>query len=110
MPTVPHLTCYCDPDHADKPYCVKIETPGNDNQQRFATPDEAGRFVAEWLESHLAPPNPNQDENGESTTRYRNHYRCVCGHEWTDEWDCTCNDRCPKCDTEIEPYESEELV
>ena len=27
------------------------------------------------------------------------------GVKWTDEWDCTCNDRCPKCSVEIEPYD-----
>lgn len=56
-----------------------------------------------------APPDPEDEEGGESAVWYRNHYRCVCGHEWTDEWDCMCNDRCPKCDTEIEPYQSDDL-
>jgi len=42
--------------------------------------------------------------------RYRNHYKCSeCGTEWEDEWSCTCNDRCPECDAEIEPYKSEDL-
>jgi len=41
---------------------------------------------------------------------YVNHYRCSeCGTEWDDEWDCMCNDRCPKCNAEIEPYASEEV-
>lgn len=40
---------------------------------------------------------------------YLNHYRCPCGAEWEDSWSCTCNDRCPDCNKEIEPYESEEL-
>lgn len=32
-------------------------------------------------------------------------YQCEeCGVEWTDEWSCACNDRCPECDAEIEPY------
>lgn len=36
-----------------------------------------------------------------------NHYRCSeCGEKWIDRWDCACNDRCPVCDSEIEPYES----
>ncbi len=38
---------------------------------------------------------------------YRNWYKCpVCKTEWLDEWSCMCNDRCPKCNAEIEPYES----
>ena len=40
---------------------------------------------------------------------YRNHYRCPCGCEWQDEWDCMCNDRCPDCDAECEPVCSEEF-
>jgi hypothetical protein len=58
---------------------------------------------------HPAPPAPDDDNDGESATMYLNHYRCTCGHEWTDKWNCMCNDRCPKCDTEIEPYQSEEV-
>jgi len=42
-----------------------------------------------------------------STVRYLNQYRCpYCQTEWEDEWDCGCNDRCPDCNKEIEPYES----
>jgi peptide subunit release factor 1 (eRF1) len=42
-----------------------------------------------------------------STVRYLNQYRCpTCQTEWEDEWDCGCNDRCPDCNKEIEPYES----
>jgi hypothetical protein len=32
---------------------------------------------------------------------------CACGTEWWDEWDCLCNDRCPKCNKEIEPDDHE---
>jgi len=39
---------------------------------------------------------------------YSNHYYCsACQQEWHDEWDCECNDRCPICNKEIEPYESD---
>jgi hypothetical protein len=38
-----------------------------------------------------------------------NHYHCPdCGINWADEWSCTCNDECPCCGHEIEPYESED--
>jgi len=38
------------------------------------------------------------------------YYRhCECGAAWTDEWSCACNDRCPKCDAEIEPYDWDDL-
>lgn len=37
---------------------------------------------------------------------YLNQYR-HCGIEWEDTWSCACNDRCPVCNKEIEPYKSE---
>jgi len=38
---------------------------------------------------------------------YRNFYECSeCGTSWTDVWNCMCNDRCPKCNTEIKPFHS----
>ena len=42
--------------------------------------------------------------------KFRNHYRCPNdGSKWVDTWSCMCNDRCPACNAEIEPYASEEL-
>lgn len=30
---------------------------------------------------------------------YLKFYTCYrCGHKWTDEHDCLCDDRCPECD------------
>ena len=41
---------------------------------------------------------------------YQNFYECSeCGTKWTDEWDCMCNDRCPKCSCEIVPFDSVEI-
>jgi hypothetical protein len=40
---------------------------------------------------------------------YVNYYLCHCGEEWEMEWSCACNDRCPSCDSEIEPYQSDEI-
>jgi len=41
---------------------------------------------------------------------YKNYYRCPNdGTEWKDEWSCMCNDRCPECNAEIEPYDSKEV-
>ena len=45
----------------------------------------------------------------DSEGRYINHYRCPCGEEWHDRWSCMCNDRCPACNKEIEPHDSEDL-
>lgn len=43
------------------------------------------------------------------SSNFENHYHCRCGCQWTDVWDCMCNDRCPACNTETEPYDSEEI-
>jgi hypothetical protein len=41
---------------------------------------------------------------------FENHYKCPrCKHEWTDEWDCMCNDRCPFCNIECTPLYSKEV-
>lgn len=37
---------------------------------------------------------------------YRKAHKPV---EWSDEWDCTCNDKCPKRNAEMEPVDSEEI-
>jgi peptide subunit release factor 1 (eRF1) len=42
--------------------------------------------------------------------RFTNKYKCSeCGAEWQDDSPYTNNDRCPDCDTEIEPFESIDL-
>ena len=42
---------------------------------------------------------------------HRNYYRCPYdGTKWTDEWSCACDDRCPACRAEIEPYLTESVV
>lgn len=46
-------------------------------------------------------------------TGYINRYQHLdCpqqpGIKWSDQWSCACNDRCPACRAEIEPYLSEE--
>jgi hypothetical protein len=41
---------------------------------------------------------------------FLNHYRHKCCHvAWLDEWSCCCNDECPRCGAEIEPYKSDDL-
>lgn len=40
-----------------------------------------------------------------SSDWYEIKYFCEsCNIEWYDEWDCYCNDRCPICRAETEPY------
>jgi len=43
--------------------------------------------------------------------KFRNHYRCPHDQtKWIDDWNHICNDRCPNCDRETEPYLSEDIV
>jgi hypothetical protein len=50
----------------------------------------------------------NKDEDDETERRFLNRYRHCC-REWEDRWSCACNDHCPICGKEIEPYASEEI-
>jgi len=41
---------------------------------------------------------------------FRKYYRHKkCHLAWTDEWSAACNDKCPRCGAEIEPYDSDDL-
>lgn len=40
--------------------------------------------------------------------RFLNYYR-HCGTQWLDAWSCQCNDECPVCGAEIEPYHSDDI-
>ena len=52
-----------------------------------------------------------EDESAEAVADwYENTYECLeCDATWTDEWSCTCNDRCPECNVETEPSSSLDL-
>jgi len=40
-----------------------------------------------------------------------NYYECSeCGEVWRNEDDCICNDKCPNCGNEIEPFKSKEII
>lgn len=42
---------------------------------------------------------------------YLKYYKhSECGTVWTDKWSCACNDHCPECDAEIEPYRWKDLT
>lgn len=64
-------------------------------------------------ECTVFPEDLNEAENDETeekagATSFRNFYLCPCGAHWEDDWDCACNDHCPDCDREIEPYASDD--
>lgn len=39
--------------------------------------------------------------------KYYRHDECRIA--WSDEWSCACDDKCPKCRAEIEPYDWDDL-
>jgi hypothetical protein len=50
---------------------------------------------------------------------FLNHYECdhagrakatEPSYGWSDTWDCQCNDRCPVCNAENEPWYSEDVT
>lgn len=71
--------------------------------------DTNGEGVDFVLNENGVCPDRDCADSFENAYWYRNHYKCPCGCEWDDEWSCMCNDRCPDCNAEIEPYESEEI-
>jgi hypothetical protein len=69
---------------------------------------EEGQDMTPTFDNALENSLSDYGELPENEHRYTNHYRCECGHEWQDTWSCMCNDRCPKCNKEIEPYDSDD--
>ena len=44
------------------------------------------------------------------TIGFCNHYYCpACCVEWSDVWSVRCDDRCPICNAETEPYSSDDV-
>lgn len=42
---------------------------------------------------------------------YKNYYHCKeCKQRWKSDWLHTCNDKCPNCNSEIQPYKSEQII
>ena len=69
---------------------------------RQALEDHSG-----WLESYELD---QEEVKKYCEVQYENHYKCPYdGAEWADVWDCACNDKCPQCNAEIEPFKSEKL-
>jgi rubrerythrin len=50
-------------------------------------------------------------DDGSAEPRFRNHYECDrCGHTWTDDWSCMCDDDCPHCGARhVSPSKSDDL-
>jgi hypothetical protein len=52
-------------------------------------------------------PNVDDDSEEEFPNEFTNYF-VHCRTTWTDQWSSTCNDDCPQCGQEIEPYASED--
>jgi hypothetical protein len=73
-------------------------------EETLAPPDK----LPAWLDGienrdGLKPPWPP-----EFNVYFERRFECDCGEVWIDLHDCDCNDRCPRCNHEIEPSESRE--
>lgn len=63
------------------------------------------------MNSYDNPYNMSVHKFGDGGKMFCNHYTCPeCKVSWDDVWSAACNDRCPECDKEIEPEESEDIV
>lgn len=65
--------------------------------------------VREVLDRYMDPEDVQQLFQEPELT-LRNHYRCPeCDTEWEDIHSCACDDRCPKCNVPVAPYNSEDI-
>lgn len=71
--------------------------------QRAVANGETQKGFSDWLAQF--PLSSGDDADAQLFT---NRYRCPCGEEWEDTHSAACNDHCPKCDKEIEPYDSDD--
>jgi hypothetical protein len=71
--------------------------------------DDDGAYVMGWMWVSNREAGFGDITGEVEEPKFRNHYR-HCGQEWEDVWSCECNDRCPVCNKEIEPYASDDLT
>jgi hypothetical protein len=76
-----------------------------DDDAKVSEGYDNGAYVQAWVWVDFADTDLDKEK-----ACFRNHYVCPFdGEQWYDVADCMCNDRCPRCDAEIEPIESEEI-
>ena len=76
-------------------------------RQWLDTLDEDGEVYIDEGGLQLCSGDATLEVGGEpnSEGRFTNYY-VHCKTEWNDNWSCQCNDECPECHSEIEPYAS----
>lgn len=57
----------------------------------------------EWLAGIRNPDGFDPIWPPEYGVYFERHFECPCGEAWIDLHDCSCNDKCPACNREIEP-------
>ena len=68
--------------------------------------DDGGAYVAAWVwVSNDEVESKYRYNEQEDESAWTNHYYHH-GQQWDSEWSCQCNDECPVCHHEIEPYAS----
>ncbi len=99
-----NITFSMTPDSSDK---IDIQVRAWSEEEAVALAREELMEKILW-EARVLEQLPTGDEEDE--VAYLNRYLCPDdGEEWEDTADCMCNDRCPVCNKEIEPFESEKL-
>lgn len=65
-------------------------------------------FSSEDIDSKLHITYKTEAISDEDENTMINYYECNdCNQSWEDTHSCACNDKCPSCNKEIEPFTSE---
>jgi len=73
--------------------------------------EDAQENLTESVVSDGSKAVPQDVAEEQEETRFRMRYVCPQdGTRWMMEWFCPCNDRCPTCDEEIEPFKVEDIT
>jgi len=83
-----------------------------DAQAALAGSAEDGQGnLPESIAGDGSPAVPQGVTDAQEETRFRMRYVCPeDGTRWMMEWFCPCNDRCPTCDEDIEPFKVEDIT
>lgn len=78
------------------------------NQIAYATARTVEDVLLQIVPKAHLESTESASQDSDESTHWTNHYLCPCGEKWEDRWDSCCNDKCPSCNKEIEPYISDD--